>query len=91
MYSEVASIVFIALFTIAALIVFILNVRSKTWFFMSLVVAAALEILGMSFKIVTKYYPTSVPFLILYILPVLVAPTIFAIAGYSSSIHLFGV
>jgi hypothetical protein len=83
MDTEPLTILFLALFSLVGIIVLGLNIRFKSWFFMSLIVATILELVGLGFKIAMKYHPTSIPIIILYIIPVLVAPTVFAIADYS--------
>jgi hypothetical protein len=81
--SQVASIICLVLFLILGSIILALNIKHKTWFFMSLVVAAGLEVLGLGFRIGVKEKPFSIPIYIMFSIPILVAPTIFAIADYS--------
>lgn len=81
--SEVASIVCLVLFAVLGLVMLALNIKYKTWFFMALVGGAALETFGLAFRLVVKEKPYSVPIYILFAVPILVAPTIFAIADYS--------
>jgi uncharacterized membrane protein len=81
--SQAASIVCLVLFFVLGAVVLGLNLKFKSWFFMSLVVAAILEVIGLAFRVEVKEKPFSIPIYIGYSLPVLVAPTIFAIADYA--------
>jgi len=73
----------LALFIILFFMITILNIKHKTWFMMALSVGALLEILGFVFRIYNTFHPMSEAGYIIYLVSVLVAPTVLAAADYS--------
>jgi len=75
----------------AALIIFIIllltitiqNIKHRTWFMMALSVGGLLEVVAFIFRIYTTYHPMSEAGYIIYLVSVLVAPTVLAAADYS--------
>lgn len=72
----------LAIFSILTFTILVLNVRGKTHYMTPIVVGGALEIMALAFRIVTTYESHEI-FYILYIVPVLVAPTVLAAADYA--------
>jgi len=77
---EVAALVVYSILTICVLY---LNVRKRTWFMMPIVVGGALEIFGFAWRIWETSNDHSEVGFILYLVPVLVAPTVLAAADYA--------
>jgi len=77
---EIAAITVYAILTV---IVFYLNVKKRTFFMMPIVVGGALEIFGFAWRIWETSHFNSEAGYILYLVPVLVAPTVLAAADYS--------
>jgi len=77
------SIAAIVVFAILTLILLGLNVKFKAWFFMILPLAGAMETIGFLSHTYCIYHPNNEPSYILFMVPVLLAPTVFAAADYT--------
>jgi len=76
-------IISIIVFAIEGIILLALNIKFKAWFFMVLPVAAAMEIFGFGWRIHMIYNLDDKAGFILYIVPILLAPTVIAAADYA--------
>jgi len=77
---EIAVLIILVVLTIAMLIQ---NIRKRTWFMMPIVYGGLIEILGFSARIYTTWHTDSQNGFIIYLVPVIVAPTVLAAADYA--------
>jgi len=82
---ELAVVVFFILLT---LVILVQNLWKRTWFMMALVIGGLIEVLGFGGMIYTTNNMSSVNGYIIYLVSVLIAPTVLAAADYALAGHI---
>jgi len=73
----------LALYVVISITLIVMNVKRKTMFMMPLVYGGFIEIIAFAARIYTTYHTGSKVGYIVYLVPVIVAPTVLAAADYS--------